>query len=201
VKAERTYTHERNYHSASIALAGRMQQSNGVYPISAGWERYRKPESERSVVIVDAWGRQRWITPTQARVLAAMQRLQADHSERVSMAKVAASLGVAPSTVYRAMLRLAAFGLIAYETKRGRSGGVAMVHVTAAELKQRAQSAWDRLAAARARAAARWRQVLERSGYPMSALIVAPIESSAQRLALEPWSAADMAEIDHALGL
>jgi DNA-binding MarR family transcriptional regulator len=187
------------YHSVAGLYGGRVVVSDGLHPMSAGWARYH-PETER-VSVADAWGRPAWVTPTQHRVLVASRSLQDDHSERVSMAKIAASLGVAVSTVYRALIRLASLGLVSYDTKRGRSGGVAFVMLTGAALKARALAAWDRIKTERDKVAQRWNARLVRSGYDFDRLIIATISSRTQRLAYlsvgaTAWTADDMAEVD-----
>jgi hypothetical protein len=116
------------------------------------------------------------------------------------MAKIANSLGVAASTVYRALIRLASLGLVSYDTKRGRSGGVAFVHLTPKALKDRAAAAWEYIKAAKAKAADRWHARLERSGYDFGAYSVRSIRDSAQRIAYLGvgklvWTAEDVAGI------
>jgi hypothetical protein len=121
------------------------------------------------------------------------------------MAVIANSLGVAASTVYRALIRLAAIGLVSYDVKRGRSGGVAFVHLTPKDLKDRATAAWEYIKAAKQRAAERWIERLRRSGYPFAEYEKRyALRSSlvrAQRKAFYgvgsiPWTAADMASLD-----
>ena len=194
-----TYWAERSDREDRARHRTEFQVSDGLHPMSAGWARYH-PTVER-VPITDAWGRPAWVTPTQHRVYVASRSLQSDYSERVSMAKIAASLGVAASTVYRALVRLASLGLVSYDTKRGRSGGVAFVMLTGSQLKARALAAWERIKAEREKVAQRWRSRLQRSGYDFDALNVATISSSAQRLAFlsvgdTAWTADDMAEVD-----
>lgn len=194
-----------------IAYEAQQQRAHDASPVSSlegrtavaqgrhykGWLRFH-PDAQ-PVRIVDAWGRERWLTPLQHRVWVAALALQDDHSERVSMSKMAASLGVAASSVYRALIRLASFGLVSYDTKRGRNGGVTFVLLTAKQLKTRATAAWERIKAEREKVATRWHSRLQRSGYDFAALNVASIVSSAQRLAYYsvgsvPWTADDMVE-------
>jgi DNA-binding MarR family transcriptional regulator len=176
----------------------RYTQSDGIRPLTDGWLRYNR--SKPTVRVIDAWGKERWITPTQAEVLNAARKLQGT----ASMGKIAASLGVVTSTVYRALLRLASMGLVAYDVKRGRSGGVTFIRAAGDALQRRAQAAWEKLKYMRLRALeGADRRSCERAastGYPLWAipsLIVAPIREGAQRLAEWSWTPAELA----ALGL
>ena len=190
--------HERAIAATPISsLEGRTAVAQGRH--YKGWLRFH-PDAQ-PVRIVDAWGRDRWLTPLQHRVWVAARALQDDHSERVSMSKMASSLGVAVSSVYRALIRLASFGLVSYDTKRGRNGGVTFVLLTATQLKARATAAWERIKAEREKVGQRWRARLQRSGYDFAALNVASLVSSAQRLAYLsvgaiPWTPDDMEEVD-----
>jgi predicted transcriptional regulator len=194
-----------------IATEAAMERARASGPISSlegrtavvqgrrytGWQRFHP--QERSVAVTDAWGKPAWLTPTQHKVWTASRALQSEHSERVSMARIANSLGVAVSTVYRALIRLASLGLVSYDTTKGRNGGIAFVHLTATALKERAVRAWDRIKMAREKAAQAWHSRLERSGYDFAALNVATITSSAQRLAYYsvgtvPWTLSELAD-------
>jgi len=132
-----------------------------------------------TVRVIDAWGKERWITPTQAEVLNASRKV----SGTASMGKIAASLGVAASTVYRALLRLSSMGLVAYDVKRGRSGGVTFVRAIGDAIEKRAQKAWEtlkryRLNALKSAEKRAWERA-RATGYPegaIPALIIAPIE-------------------------
>jgi len=195
-----------------IAREAQEQRAHDAAPVSSlegrtavaqgrrytGWQRFHP--QERAVQVTDAWGKPAWITPTQHRIWVAVLALQDGHSERVSMAKIAASLGVAASTIYRGLIRLASLGLVGYDTKRGRSGGVAFVHLTPKALKDRATAAWEWIKAQKQKAVERWHSRLERSGYDFGAYSVRSIRDSAQRIAylsvgkLE-WTASDLSGI------
>ena len=152
-------------------------QSDGIRPLSDGWMRYNR--NRPTVRVIDAWGKERWITPTQAEVLNASRKV----TGTASMGKIAASLGVAASTVYRALLRLSSMGLVAYDVKRGRSGGVTFVRAIGDAIEKRAQKAWEtlkryRLNALKSSEKRAWERA-RATGYPegaIPALIIAPIE-------------------------
>ena len=171
---------ERARTSGPIAsLVGRTAVAQGRH--YGGWRRYHP--DQQPVQVTDAWGKPAWLTPTQNRVWTASRALQDEHSERVSMARIANSLGVAASTVYRALIRLASLGLVSYDTSKGRSGGVAFVHLTPKALKERAAAAWAWIKAAKEKAALAWHLRLERSGYDFATQSLRSIRDSAQRLA------------------
>ena len=157
--------------------AKRFVQSDGIRPLTDGWMRYNR--NRPTVRVIDAWGKERWITPTQAEVLNASRKVRGT----ASMGKIAASLGVAASTVYRALLRLSSMGLVAYDVKRGRSGGVTFVRAVGDMIEKRAQKAWEtlkryRLNALKSSEKRAWERA-RATGYPESAipaLIIAPIE-------------------------
>jgi DNA-binding MarR family transcriptional regulator len=141
-------------------------------------------------MVLDMDGHERWLTPNQHRVLLATRSVSS-----ASMAAIAASLGFATSTVSRALVRLASMGLVAYDTRRGRGGGVTFLRLAGKALEQRAQAAWMKLKQARIRARERWTQRLLLTGYPGWALNVATIESSAQHLAVgRPWTVEELRE-------
>jgi len=157
--------------------AKRFVQSDGIRPLTDGWMRYNR--NRPTVRVIDAWGKERWITPTQAEVLNASRKVRGT----ASMGKIAASVGVAASTVYRALLRLSSMGLVAYDVKRGRSGGVTFVRAIGDAIEKRAQKAWEtlkryRLNALRSAEKRAWKRA-RATGYPegaIPALIIAPIE-------------------------
>ncbi len=97
-------------------------QSDGVQPLTLGWAMYKRfnPNAEY-VTVTTLQGREVEITRTQADVLD-LARTFID-TGTTTMRAMAETLGVAASTIYRALVRLAAFGLIGYITTRGRYGG------------------------------------------------------------------------------
>ena len=186
MKADRYYQAEAHSHHLDKDKAAPIVTGRAAV-LSLGWKRYHPHEA--TVEVIDLDGKRRYLTPYQWNVLQAVRTLR----ERASMSIIAASLGVAPSTVMRALKRLASMGLVAYDTARGRNGGITVVQVAAKELKARAQSAWEYLKDARIRADERARrrflQLLEQSGYPMAALNVASIGSTGRNVypPIEEW--------------
>jgi predicted transcriptional regulator len=84
------------------------------------WGRYNDPAS---LVWVDTvFGRSVSLTRNQADIYGAM-KLRAGTGIRVTMRELAAELHLAASTIWRAMIRLTALGLIVYQTNRGKYGG------------------------------------------------------------------------------
>lgn len=174
---------------ARAERATRFTVSDGLQPMTKGWAKYH-PE-QKPVQVIDAWGKPRWITPNQYAIYRAFLTLR----EKASMTRIAASLGVASSTVSRALSRLASLGLIAYDVKRGRYGGIERVMAAGKDLEARAQRAWERLKATRIKREARWYDRLSRSGYP-GLFNVASIESMGATLNIAdtPWTVQDMVE-------
>lgn len=150
-------------------------QSDGRHPLSPGWSRYR-PDEQR-VTVRDGFGKLVSLSPTQHRVLMAARALE---GERITATVLANSIGVATSTVTRALVLLAAFGLVAYDVTRGRYGGITLLRTAWADLKARSRTAWGVIQEQRARAWDRYIAKLERTAYFWSGLNVATIESSAQ---------------------
>jgi tRNA splicing ligase len=115
------------------------------------------------------------------------------------MSKVGASIGVATSTVSRALTRLAALGLVSYDTFKGRKGGIRLFTMSGKALKERSQRAWDRIKASKDQAAQRWRNKLEASGYDFASLNVATKRAmdatfSYLHVGEVPWTASDLAD-------
>lgn len=179
------------YYLAMHERRERDPLDDGAMPMSSGWRKYHRHEA--TVQVVDLDGITRWITPTQHRVLVALRHLAEEYSERVSFTAIAASLGVATSTATRAALRLAAFGLVSYDVTRGRNGGVIVLRRVPEDVRERAQEAWARIRRASEAAAARWRQLLVRSGYRPEWLNVAFCTVVDATIS---WTASDMAEVD-----
>lgn len=157
--------------------------------LSPGWKRYHPTEA--TVEVIDLDGKRRYLTPTQHRVLLATRSLR----DTASMRTIAASIGVATSTVSRALLRLASLGLVAYDVVRGRYGGVTVVRAVGRELQERAQRAWGRLRDARMKQEARWYDRLSRSGYPGAFNVASYMSMDATlKIANTPWTVQDMVE-------
>jgi predicted transcriptional regulator len=96
---------------------GRADVANGK---RGRWGRYNDPST---LVWVDTpFGRSIALTRNQADIYGAM-KLRAGTGIRVTMRELAAELHLAASTIWRAMIRLTALGLIVYQTNRGKYGG------------------------------------------------------------------------------
>jgi len=137
-------------------------------PMSSGWARYHPTVA--LLPVRDGFGNTVLLTPNQHRILIVGRSLE---GEKVSAGTIAASIGVATSTVTRALTRLAAYGLVAYDTAKGRYGGITFIATAWADLKARSKRAWGRIRQDRDRAWDRYIGKLERTGYFWSGLNVA----------------------------
>ena len=97
-------------HGRADVASGRM----------AKWMRFNDPST--LVWVTDPEGVMRALTRNQANLYDVVRTLSGK-AMRVTMREVAAELRVAPSTVYRAAVKLQAMGFIAYQSNRGRLGG------------------------------------------------------------------------------
>ena len=86
----------------------------------AKWMRFNDPSTLVWVTAPD--GRMVALTQTQISVYHKVRSLSGT-ATRVTMREIAAELHCAPSTVYRAAVKLASFGFVAYQSNRGRHGG------------------------------------------------------------------------------
>jgi predicted transcriptional regulator len=84
------------------------------------WLRFNRAQD--LVWVTDPDGVPRALTRKQAEVYGAIRQI-AGTGTRVTMRSLAERLGTAPSTVYRAAVKLTAMGFIAYQSNRGRLGG------------------------------------------------------------------------------
>ena len=148
-------------------------RGRAAQPHMAGWKRYNR--GMPTVRVVDIDGRERWITEKQEQVLVASIRLKG--RGQFTVTQIAASIGQSPSSVSRTLVKLASFGLVAYDTRRGRYGGVSFIDVLTAELRERAQEAWEWLKAVRQKAAVRLWKRLVNTGYPDGPVNVASMFS------------------------
>lgn len=115
------------------------------------WQRFNR--SETLVWIDDAEGIPRALTPRQYAVMVlAMEMIDRD---MLTMRQMASRLNFAPSTVSRALTKLAAWGLIAYAVGRGRWAGLVVMRRT----KNDGWDAFRQAAKARIR---RWSQAANR---------------------------------------
>jgi DNA-binding MarR family transcriptional regulator len=190
-----------------VRRAHEFQQSDGLQPMTKGWERYRKTEPR--VMVKDSRGRTVILTVNQHMILMHLRTRAlaigdiAEQNEQlslpdgpsendgslVSMTKIANSLGIAPSTVSRAVVLLVAFRLIAVDVVRGRYGGLRVLSMAWADLKGRARGAWERIRRTRekaeVRAQMRYDERLSRTGYWWSGLNVASMTEESATLNAE----------------
>lgn len=97
--------------------------NRATVPMGRGFALWQRMNAGVQLVWVDDMeGNPRAITPKQAQVLALA--LDMVDGKGLTMRDMAAALRVAPSTVSRALTKLAAFGLIAYIVGRGRWAGL-----------------------------------------------------------------------------
>ena len=96
---------------------GRADVANGRM---SKWLRFNRAED--LVWVTDPEGIPRALTRKQLAVYGVVRGL-AGTGQRVTMRDLAQQLGTAPSTVYRAVIKLSAFGFVAYQSNRGRLGG------------------------------------------------------------------------------
>ena len=101
-------------HGRADVASGRMSK----------WARFNRVED--LVWVDDADGRPVALTRKQLSTLHAIRRL-AGTGQRVTMRSLAGHLQLAPSSVSRTAVKLAAFGFIAYQSNRGRYGGTVFV--------------------------------------------------------------------------
>ncbi len=98
--------------------------NRATVPLGRGFALWNRMNPHQQLVWVDdVDGNPRALTPKQALVLAAALELQGNN-QGVTMRDLARTLRVAPSTVSRALTKLASWGLIAYVVGRGRWAGL-----------------------------------------------------------------------------
>jgi predicted transcriptional regulator len=120
------------------------------------------------------WIDGKWVTPIQYQV---MKVARANEGETLTATIIANSLGVAVSTVTRALLKLAALKLVAFDVVRGRSGGIHFLSRSWADLKARARTAWAKINDQRLKAWDRYLDKLDRAHYFSSGLNFATIST------------------------
>jgi len=173
-------------------------------PMSRGFAMYRRfnPQAEL-ITVFDDRGHERLITRKQADVFDLAKSL-IDTSTTVRA--MADTLRVSPSTVSRALVKLASFGLIGYLSGRGKYGGVTIFRRVAGDGLER----FTKLAKAKV---AEWRKASERRLSRLQSNVAPYLNErrevldslyyyltqlpSTKSATLEPWTAADMAEVDH----
>ena len=108
-------------HDVAVAYKGRMYQSEGA----TGRAFLKFKPGAKLIWITDADGVPKWLTETQSRIASLLITLC--DAGPTTIRSLAARLSVSPSTVSRAMVKLASYGLIAYVTGRGRYGGTVVI--------------------------------------------------------------------------
>lgn len=104
-------------------IQGGETMNRATVPMGRGFALWQRMNAGVQLVWVDDLeGRPRAITPKQAQVLALA--LEMAEGVGVTMRQMAEQLKVSPSTVSRALTKLAAWGIIAYFVGRGRLSGL-----------------------------------------------------------------------------
>ncbi len=105
-------------------IQGGDNVSRATVPNGRGFGLWQRMNAGVNLVwIDDAEGRPRALTPKQYAVLV-MALEMIEGTARHTMRDMAAVLKVAPSTISRALTKLASWGLIAYDVGRGRFAGL-----------------------------------------------------------------------------
>lgn len=174
-------------------------------PMSRGWAMYRRFNPMAELIYVGVIeGKERWITRKQADVLDLATSLI---DMNTTMREMAATLKVSTSTVSRAMVKLASYGLIGYLVSRGRYAGLTIF----ARVKGDGLDRFTKLAKAKV---IEWKKAAERRlsrlqsnvapylserkmGVQLDSLYyyLTTVDKSATLTAQLPWTAEDMAEI------
>lgn len=178
-------------------------QGRATVPMGRGfklWLRFNQGADLVWVTTLD--GKDVALTPKQAQVFD-LARTYID-GEHVTMRLLSDQLGVAPSTVYRALVKLASWGLIGYITGRGRYGGTLLfsrgrndgldrfTQAAKAKVRSWALAAERRLSRTKARVAPYF---IERvRGKEIDSLYYY-LSSISKDATMKPWTAEDMAEI------
>jgi hypothetical protein len=156
-----------------------IDQGRATVPMGRGVAMYRRfhPDAEY-VWVTDLYGKERALTRKQADVYD-LALTYVDRST-VTMRAMATILGVSPSTVSRALVKLAAFGLIGYLTGRGRYAGSLIFRRTKGDT-------FERFAVAARAQLKRWREAAERR-FLRSAVNVALMYPRERREAISFYS-------------
>lgn len=102
-----------------IDYANRASVANGRM---SKWQRFNKGELR---YVTDFEGRSRACTPNQHRVFTLATSMV--DGEMLTMREMAIRLGVAPSTVSRALAKLSGWGIVVYVVGRGRFAGLVIM--------------------------------------------------------------------------
>jgi len=108
-------------HDVKVAYKDRIVASEGAF--GRAWLKFNP--GKKLVYVDDLEGRPRAVTPHQKDVL--YLALSMIDGEMLTMREMAKRLGVAPSTVSRALTKLQAWGIIAYIVGRGRWAGLVIM--------------------------------------------------------------------------
>jgi len=128
--------------------------NRATVPMGRGFALWQRMNAGAQLVWVDdAEGHPRALTPKQAQVLA--MALEMASGVGMTMREIASSLHVAPSTVSRALTKLAAWGLIAYFVGRGRFAGLVI-------FKRTKDDGFDRVRKAAKARVQRWSEAARR---------------------------------------
>lgn len=180
-----------------------IAEDNGraTVPMGRGFAMWRRMNPGTELVWIDDMdGNPKAVTPKQAVV--ASLALSLIDGEMLTMREMAAQLGYSPSTVSRAMTKLAAWGIIAYIVGRGRWAGLVIMR----RVKGDGLDRFRRAAQARVRG---WREAAERRllsvkiNVPSIALeegrgidsLYYYFTSTKGATLKEPWSAEDVAHV------
>ncbi len=186
-------------------IQGGDGSNRATVPMGRGFALWQRMNAKEQLVWVDdAEGRPRALTPKQAQVLALA--LEMSVGVGMTMRDMALTLKVAPSTISRALTKLAAFGLIAYVVGRGRFSGLVIFRRTPADGLDRFRQAakarvrrWSE--AARERVSRLWINVApyvleEKRGYDSltSHVLSLTTTKDATLTAQRPWTVQELRE-------
>lgn len=161
----RFYSVGKGYHEGGRSRSD-FVLSDGVHPMSKG---FPKPVI---VLMQNDQGRECKMTETQHKVIVFVR---AHEGETFTATLIAQSLGVAVSTVTRAVTLGVALRLIAVNVVRGRYGGIEILARAWADLKSRSRNAWQRIRDTAHKADLRYMAKLDTSHYFSSGLNFASI--------------------------
>ena len=180
-------------------------QNRATVPLGRGFALWQRMNAGAQLVWVDDMdGNPRALTPKQAMVLAAA--LEMIEGVGLTIRGLALSLHVAPSTVSRALTKLAAWGLIAYFVGKGRFAGLVIFR----RAKDDGMDRFRQAAKARVR---RWSEAAQRRisrlifnvapyileekgrGYDsLTAYVLSTSSKDATLTAQRPWTVDDLRE-------
>lgn len=183
---------------------GRAQVVNG-----RGFQKWRRFNPGAEVIWVsDDRGVPRALTRTQIEIM--YELLKHADGKPITFRAIATRLKVSPSTVSRAAVKLASYGLIAYLTGRGR-------YAVTLILKRVPGDGLDRFKRVAQATVRRWSQYAERRISRLKVNVASYLHERGKGVevdslyyylttitkdaTLTPWTAEDMAELDREMGL